>query len=71
MGLNLYPMGNEAWFTFGAFEESRRFLQDPRVRHDRLAILELHLRHVLTQFTGRQAADPDLDRVSLRRGVSR
>ena len=50
VGLNLYPMGNEAWFTFGAFEESRRFLQDPRVRHDRLAIFELHLRHVLTQL---------------------
>ena len=34
VGLNLYPMGNAAWFTFDAFEESRRFLREPRVRHD-------------------------------------
>jgi hypothetical protein len=50
VGMNLYPMGNEAWFTYGAFEESRRFLRDARVRHDRLARFELHLREVLTQL---------------------
>jgi hypothetical protein len=49
IGLNLYPMGNEAWFTYDAFEESRRFLQEPRVRHDRLALFELHLRRVLAE----------------------
>ncbi len=47
VGLNLYPMGNEAWFTYGAFEESRRFLHDPRVRHDRLAAFEYQLRRAL------------------------
>jgi hypothetical protein len=49
VGVNLYPMGSEAWFTFGAFEESKRFLHDPRVRHDRLAAFEYHLRRLLQQ----------------------
>jgi hypothetical protein len=47
VGLNLYPMGNEAWFTYGAFEESRRFLQEDRARHDRLALFEYQLRRAL------------------------
>ena len=47
VSLNLYPMGDEAWFTFGAFEESRRFLRDARPRHDRLALFELYLRRAL------------------------
>lgn len=51
IGVNLYPMGNEAWFTFGAFEESRRFLGDPRVRHDRLAAFEYQLRRLLQQIS--------------------
>jgi hypothetical protein len=51
IGLNLYPMGHEAWFTYDAFEESRRFLQEPRVRHDRLALFELHLRRVLAEVS--------------------
>ena len=51
LGVNLYPMGNEAWFTFGAFEESRRFLSDPRVRHDRLAAFEYQLRRLLQQIS--------------------
>lgn len=50
VGVNLYPMGNEAWFTFGAFEESKRFLHDPRVRHDRLAAFEYQLRRLLKQL---------------------
>jgi hypothetical protein len=50
VGVNLYPMGNEAWFTFGAFEESRRFLRDPRARHDRLAAFEYQLRRLLQQI---------------------
>jgi hypothetical protein len=47
VSLNAYPMGNSAWFTFGAFEESRRFLYDARVRNDRLALFELRLRRAL------------------------
>ncbi len=50
IGVNLYPMGNEAWFTFGAFEESRRFLRDPRTRHDRLASFECQLRKLMNQI---------------------
>ena len=47
VSLNAYPMGNSAWFTFDAFEESRRFLCDSRTRNDRLVLFELHLRRVL------------------------
>ena len=43
-------MGNSAWFTFGAFEESRRFLCDSRVRNDRLVLFELHLRRALQEL---------------------
>jgi len=50
VSLNAYPMDGQAWFTFGAFEESRRFLCDPRTRHDRLALFELHLRRALQQL---------------------
>jgi hypothetical protein len=50
VSLNLYPMGMPEWFTFGAFEESRRFLTDRRVRNDRLALFELQLRQVLSQL---------------------
>jgi hypothetical protein len=50
VSLNLYPMDASAWFTFGAFEESRRFLQDARVRHMRLTLMELRLRRVLEQL---------------------
>jgi exo-beta-1,3-glucanase (GH17 family) len=50
VSVNAYPMGHEAWFTFGAFEESRRFLCDPRARHDRLVLFELHLRRALQQL---------------------
>jgi exo-beta-1,3-glucanase (GH17 family) len=52
VSINAYPMGHDAWFTFGAFEESRRFLHDPRARHDRLALFELHLRRALQQLEG-------------------
>ena len=44
VSLNAYPMGDSAWFTFDAFEESRRFLCHPRTRNDRLALFELRLR---------------------------
>jgi hypothetical protein len=47
ISVNHYPMDNRAWFTFGAFEESRRFLYDARVRHWRLNLFELHLRRSL------------------------
>lgn len=50
VSVNLYPMGSEAWFTFAAFEESERFLHDPRTRHDRLAAFEYHLRRLLQQI---------------------
>jgi hypothetical protein len=50
VSLNAYPMGNEAWFTFGAFDESRRFLHDARTRHDRLALFELQLRRALGEL---------------------
>src|SRR5512142_1007375 len=52
VGLNLYPMDNAAWFTFGAFNESRLLLCDERIRHDRLLLFELRLRAILQQLEG-------------------
>lgn len=51
VGLNLYPMGAKAWFTYGAFEESRCFLHDDGTRNDRLARFELQLREVLAELS--------------------
>lgn len=50
VGLNLYPMGHWEWFTFRAFEESRKFLKDSRTRNDRLAAFEYRLRSALSQL---------------------
>ena len=50
VSINLYPMDVPAWFTFGAFEESRKFLTNLRVRNDRLNLFELQLRQVLSQL---------------------
>jgi hypothetical protein len=50
VSLNAYPMSHSAWFTFDAFEESRRFLYDSRARNDRLALFELRLRHALQEL---------------------
>jgi hypothetical protein len=50
VGVNFYPMTAEGWFTFGAFEESRRFLCDKRQRHDRLVAFEHGLRTLLGQL---------------------
>ena len=50
VSVNLYPMEKNAWFGFGAFEESRRFLNDPRARHDRLNAFEYQLRRLLHQL---------------------
>ena len=50
VSLNAYPMGNRAWFTFDAFEESRRFLQEPRARNDRLGLFKLRLRRALAEL---------------------
>ena len=50
VSVNLYPMGVPEWFTFGAFDESRRFLTDQRVRNDRLALFDIQLRRVLEQL---------------------
>jgi len=47
VSLNAYPMGSAAWFGYGAFEESLRFLHDARVRNASLASLELRLRRAL------------------------
>jgi len=50
VSLNAYPMDANAWFTFGAFEESRRLLHEARERHLRFTVFELHLRRVLEQL---------------------
>ena len=50
VSLNGYPMDNSAWFTFDAFEESRRFLCDSRTRNDRLALFDLRLRRALGEL---------------------
>jgi hypothetical protein len=50
VSINLYPMDVPAWWTFGAFEENRKFLTDRRVLHDRLNLYELQLRQVLAQL---------------------
>jgi hypothetical protein len=50
VSLNAYPMSSSAWFTFDAFEESRRFLYDSRARNDRLALFELRLRQTLQEL---------------------
>jgi hypothetical protein len=50
ISLNLYPMDHAAWYTFGAFEESRLFLRDSKIRHERLTLFELGLRRALDQL---------------------
>ena len=50
VSLNAYPMDHRAWFTFGAFEESRRFLREKRARNDRLTLFESRLRRALQQL---------------------
>jgi hypothetical protein len=50
VGVNFYPMTAEGWFTFGAFEESRRFLCDKRHRHNHLVAFEHGLRTLLEQL---------------------
>jgi hypothetical protein len=50
ISINRYPMSQRAWFTFDAFEESRRFLHDPKVRNDRLVLFELRLRRTLQEL---------------------
>lgn len=51
VSVNAYPMGSNAWFTFDAFEESRRFLHDARVRNARLTLFELRLRRSLEELS--------------------
>ena len=48
--VNSYPMEAAGWFTFGAFEESRRFLLDPGVRKRRLTKSEARFRLLLDQL---------------------
>jgi len=50
VSVNAYPMDNRAWFTFGAFGESRLFLYNMRVRNDRLVLFELRLRRALQEL---------------------
>lgn len=50
VGVNAYPMEDAGWFTFGAFEESRRFLLDPSVRKQRLEQFERRFRLLLDQL---------------------
>jgi hypothetical protein len=50
VSVNAYPMGSSAWFTFDAFEESRRFLTNARVRNARLTLFELRLRRALEEL---------------------
>lgn len=50
VSVNSYPMDDRAWFTFDAFEESRRFLYEARVRNDRLVTFEFRLRRLLQQL---------------------
>jgi hypothetical protein len=50
VSINLYPMGIPEWHSFGAFDESRKFLSDRKVRNDRLVLYELQLRRVLDQL---------------------
>lgn len=50
VSVNSYPMDDHGWFTFDAFEESRRFLCDTRARNDRLALFEVRLRRILQQL---------------------
>jgi hypothetical protein len=50
ISINRYPMGDRAWFTFDAFEESQRFLYNSRVCNDRLALFEVQLRRNLQEL---------------------
>ena len=50
VALNLYPMDSKGWVGFGAFDESRRFLREPRFRRDRLVHFEAGLRRTLQQL---------------------
>jgi hypothetical protein len=43
-------MNYAAWYTFSAFEESRLFLHDYRIRHEWLLLFEVRLRRVLDQL---------------------
>ena len=47
VSLNLYPLSNAQWFTFGAFEESKRFLTDNRLWRRRISEYEANLRMTL------------------------
>jgi hypothetical protein len=50
ISVNLYPMGVQEWHGWGAFEQSRKFLTNHRIRNDRLALYQVQLRQVLSQL---------------------
>lgn len=52
VSVNLYPMDASGWHSPEQFEESRLFLQDSRVRRDRLLVYETQLRSVLAALEG-------------------
>lgn len=47
VSLNSYPMSNSQWFTFDAFEESRKFLTEAKAWRRRLSEYESKLRMTL------------------------
>ena len=50
VSINSYPIDESGWYTFDAFEVSRRFLCESRARNDRLALFEAQLRRTLQQL---------------------
>jgi hypothetical protein len=52
ISINLYPMGQNAWHGASQFDESRQFLQNSRVRNDRMLRYEVQLRNVLQALEG-------------------
>lgn len=47
VSLNLYPLTSAQWFTYDAFEESRKFLHDDRVWRRRMSEYDARLRMTL------------------------
>jgi hypothetical protein len=50
VGVNSYPMNDAGWFTFGAFEESRRFLRNRDFRREQFTQYEVRFRLLLEQL---------------------
>ncbi len=50
VSVNLYPMGVLEWHGWGAFDRSREFLTENKIRNDRLVKFEMQLRSILNQL---------------------